>query len=155
MIQAALALYFVIEFYRKANASNKNPWIWALVGGLCFFTSSFTATQVLAMGAAYSGFRSGAFIAILFISIAAGLLFGYWVTRKVQSKYLQSPDETHSLDIISPVQDSNQLSGIENETQVYCKSCRWRGTGEELHQKDSNPGNFIYCPNCENQVSLA
>ena len=155
MIQAILSIYFILAFFRDAKHSDKNPWIWALAGGLCFFLSSFAITQLVILTIAQSAKSTESAITVLVVGITVGLLSGFFITRGVQKKFLKGSQET----VVGRDQplagDSPRLPAFENDSKVSCGSCRWAGTGEELHQKDENPGKFIYCPNCGSEVSAA
>ena len=153
MLQAALSLYFVLVFFRDAKHAKKNPWIWALVGGLCFFISSFSISQAIFFSATKLAMNFGSAITILVIGIAVGLLAGFRITRSIQNIYLKKRANENINQIDQTAQDSRQWPEFENESPVICKSCHWNGTGEELHQKDDNPGKYVYCPKCGDQAT--
>jgi len=41
----------------------------------------------------------------------------------------------------------NHLARIDDGF-ISCNRCNWRGSEDELHSSESDPENYIYCPNC-------
>jgi len=77
-------LGFVFIFRREAKVAGKDAWTWALVGGLCFFGSSWLIGRVLVLIVA--SFRSSlgeGYDIFLFGSIGVGLALGWLLTEKL------------------------------------------------------------------------
>ena len=84
MIQAILSSFFVFVFRREAKVAGKNPWTWALMGGLCYFGSSWLITQVLVLlVAAFRASLGSSYEVFVLGSIGVGLGLGWLLTEKV------------------------------------------------------------------------